>query len=46
MSLRDIAKAVRLSVATVSRALKNALSVANETAARVKEAARKLGYQS
>jgi len=45
MSLRAIAKAVQLSVATVSRALRNDPSVANETAARVKEAARKLGYQ-
>ncbi len=45
MSLRHIAKVVRLSVATVSRALRNDPSVANETAARVRKGARKLGYQ-
>jgi LacI family transcriptional regulator len=45
MSLRDLAKALRLSVATVSRALRNDPSVAQATANRVKEAARKHGYQ-
>jgi LacI family transcriptional regulator len=45
MSLRKIAKATRLSVATVSRALRNDSSVTAATAARVREAARRLGYK-
>jgi LacI family transcriptional regulator len=44
-SLRDIAKATKLSVATVSRALRNHPSVKQETIQRIQREAKRLGYQ-
>lgn len=45
MSIRDLARALDLSIGTVSRALNDRPDVNAETRARVKEAARRMGYQ-
>lgn len=45
MSIRELARALDLSIGTVSRALNDRPDVNAETRARVKEAARRIGYQ-
>jgi LacI family repressor for deo operon, udp, cdd, tsx, nupC, and nupG len=42
--IKDVAREVEMSTATVSRALRNLPGVTDETRARVREAARRLGY--
>lgn len=44
-TIKDIAKAAKLSSAAVSRALRNDLGISEATRKRVKQLARKLGYQ-
>jgi LacI family transcriptional regulator len=44
VSLRDLAKALNVSISTVSKALRNSYEISGETRDRVMEAAREMGY--